>query len=505
MSDSGVRAYFAVTSLARAGMRFGVAAGLAGLFLIGANDGLQTASAEGDTRTISFHHLHTGEDITVTYKRDGRYDDAALKKLDWFMRDWRKEKSTHMDPHLFDLLWETNREVGGQQPIQVICGYRSPDTNSMLRARSSGVAQNSQHINGQAIDFEIPGVPLEKIREVGLRLQRGGVGFYPTSGSPFVHLDTGSVRHWPRMTREQLVKVFPDGRTVHIPSDGEPLPGYALALADIEARGAKPNNVSLAAARSAGIDVASVETSAQKNKPGVFARLFGAGANTDTDEADDAQANDKPVAVASLKNVKPKPVAVARIVPLPAARPKLAAIAVAQAAPAGVNMMFDNRGVWTSAVESGELPPPIATAPFALAAADPLTTASTGEQAMAYAAPEPSEMPKRASAAPRLPRAAAAKSSGPKLTSGAQRLDSPWLRAAMLTPSVTNFMSAVAIGRAADAAGRGPATQAGASTGDDVFGRSASRHDERELHRPGGGIPGDRELHAPADGGTAIG
>ncbi len=93
----------------------------------------------------------------------------------------------------------------------------------MLRARSTGVAQNSQHINGEAIDFEIPGVPLEKIREVGLRLQRGGVGFYPTSGSPFVHLDTGSVRHWPRMTRERLATVFPDGRTVHIPSDGKPL------------------------------------------------------------------------------------------------------------------------------------------------------------------------------------------------------------------------------------------------------------------------------------------
>ena len=177
----------------RAAARLGIAA----LFLLGADDALQNAVAEGDTRTISFHHVHTGEDITVTYKRNGRYDEAALKKLDWFMRDWRKEQETHMDPHLFDLLWETDREVGGKEPIQVICGYRSPGTNAMLRERSTGVAQFSQHINGQAIDFYIPGVPLEKIREVGLRLQRGGVGFYPTSGSPFVHLDTGSIRHWP--------------------------------------------------------------------------------------------------------------------------------------------------------------------------------------------------------------------------------------------------------------------------------------------------------------------
>ena len=70
---------------------------------------------------------------------------------------------------------------------------------------------------GHAIDFYIPDVPLEQIRAAGLRLQRGGVGFYPTSGSPFVHLDTGSVRHWPRMTHDQLAAVFPDGRTVHLP------------------------------------------------------------------------------------------------------------------------------------------------------------------------------------------------------------------------------------------------------------------------------------------------
>src|SRR3974390_3026795 len=237
-----------VASLLRGTARGGVA----GLFLLGASEALQTAAAEGDTRTISFHHLHTGEDITITYKRNGRYDDAALKKLDWFMRDWRREQTTHMDPHLIDLLWETYREVGGNEPIEVVCGYRSPETNAMLRARATGVAQFSQHTQGQAMDFYIPRVPLEKIRVVGLRLQRGGVGFYPPSGSPFVHLATGSVRHWPRMTHEQLARVFPDGRTVHIPSDGQPLPGYALALADVESRGPSPSAMPLEGAREAG-------------------------------------------------------------------------------------------------------------------------------------------------------------------------------------------------------------------------------------------------------------
>ncbi len=93
---------------------------------------------------------------------------------------------------------------------------------------------------GHAMDFYIPGIPLEQLRVIGLRLQRGGVGFYPESGSPFVHMDTGGIRMWPRMTREELARVFPDGRTVHIPTDGKPLPGYALALADIRKRGERP-------------------------------------------------------------------------------------------------------------------------------------------------------------------------------------------------------------------------------------------------------------------------
>ena len=212
--------------------RTGQCTGLAALLILLGNNGLENAVANGDTRTLSLHHIHTDEDITITYKRDGRYDDEALKRLDRFVRDWRKDEEIHMDPRLFDVIWEVSREVGGDKAIHVVCGYRSPSTNAMLRRRSSGVAEFSQHTLGKAMDFYIPGAPLEELRNAGLRLQRGGVGYYPSSGSPFVHLDVGSVRHWPRMTRDQLARVFPNGRTVHVPSDGHPLSGYALALAD---------------------------------------------------------------------------------------------------------------------------------------------------------------------------------------------------------------------------------------------------------------------------------
>jgi uncharacterized protein YcbK (DUF882 family) len=406
---------------ARAGARIGVA----GLCLIAAGTGLQSAIAEGDTRTLSFHHVHSGEDLTVTFKRNGRYDQAALKKLDWFMRDWRTSQPTHMDPHLFDLLWETYREVDATQPIQVIGGYRSPRTNAMLRARSSGVAQFSQHMRGHAIDFYIPGVPLEKVRIAGLRLQSGGVGFYPTSGSPFVHLDTGKVRHWPRMTYAQLQKIFPDGRTVHVASNGRPLPRYAKALADVERRGNVPNGVSLAAARDAGkitaIQEREAEEVAQQPQRNLLADLFSFG----TKQKDAEQA----VAAQPVPAAAPEPRAVANAVPLPAARPEpdgAPLVEVADADSAAITGSVD--GTRLAYAPESDPPPPVA-----------------------RARPMGAAIPKFAREASALPLPIAAKPLenavlAPAMAIGGQRAGSPWLRAAMLTPSVSSFMTTTRLG-----------------------------------------------------------
>ena len=183
---------------------------IAALIVFFGCESLQNATADGETRTISFHHLHTKEDLTVTYKRNGRYDENGLQQINHLMRDWREQEPIKMDPHLIDVLWEVHREVGGKEPISVICGYRSSGTNSKLRRRSSGVAKFSLHMQGKAIDFHIPGVPLEEVRAAGLRAQRGGVGIYPSSG--FVHMDTGNVRHWPRMPEAQLARVLSKGQ-----------------------------------------------------------------------------------------------------------------------------------------------------------------------------------------------------------------------------------------------------------------------------------------------------
>jgi uncharacterized protein YcbK (DUF882 family) len=310
--------------------RIGPCAGLAALIILLGNNGLENAVANGDTRTLSLHHIHTDEDITITYRRDGRYDEEALKRLDRFLRDWRKEEDIHMDPRLFDVIWEVSREVGGDKAIHVVCGYRSPSTNAMLRRRSSGVAQFSQHTLGKAMDFYIPGAPLDELREAGLRLQRGGVGYYPSSGSPFVHLDVGSVRHWPRMTHDQLARVFPNGRTVHVPSDGVPLSGYALALADIEKRGSSvPSQTSLNAAQTAGVDIAAARGARKKS---FLASLF----HLDDEEDDAAQTAPGNVASTSasrtgsfsLASADTKVESVrAPLVPVPAARPQRAAFA----------------------------------------------------------------------------------------------------------------------------------------------------------------------------------
>ncbi|MYZ50526.1 DUF882 domain-containing protein, partial [Propylenella binzhouense] len=211
------------------GVRAWIAVGALTALILAAITGGALAR-EGD-RTLKLYYTHTGERGEFTFKRNGRYDRAVLDKLNYFLRDWRRNEPTRMDPQLFDLIWSVYQRLGTNQYIHIVSAYRAPATNNMLRSRSRGVAKNSQHTHGRAMDFFIPGVPSSKIRETAMRLQVGGVGYYPTSASRFVHLDTGSVRHWPRMTRNQLLALFPSGETMYIPSDGKPLPGFERALA----------------------------------------------------------------------------------------------------------------------------------------------------------------------------------------------------------------------------------------------------------------------------------
>lgn len=216
-----------------------------------------TASAE--TRTLKLYNTHTKERVSITFKKNGRYIPSGLREANRFLRDWRRNEMTNIDPELLDLIWEVYRDVRGSKPIYVVSSYRSPATNNMLRKRSRGVAKNSQHTLGKAMDFYIPGVNLAKLRATGLRKHVGGVGYYPRSGSPFVHMDTGRVRHWPRMSRKQLVKVFPKGRTLHVPTDGKPLKGYKLALADVKSgrnrKSTRPTIVASSAPRTTGQSV----------------------------------------------------------------------------------------------------------------------------------------------------------------------------------------------------------------------------------------------------------
>ena len=209
---------------------------LALLLLIGGPVQTENAVANGDTRAIHLYHTHSKESIAATYMVDGRYDTAVLQQLNHFLRDWRNNDEINMDPKLFDVIWETYRESGSAQPIQVVSAYRSPTTNAMLRSRSKLVAEHSQHMLGKAMDMHYTDVPMSKIREIGLRLQRGGVGYYPTSNVPFVHLDVGNVRYWPRMSYPDLARLFPDGKAVFLAADGRMLPHYQEARAEIASR-----------------------------------------------------------------------------------------------------------------------------------------------------------------------------------------------------------------------------------------------------------------------------
>ncbi|EAU40915.1 ATP/GTP-binding site motif A (P-loop) [Fulvimarina pelagi HTCC2506] len=296
-----------------------------------------TASAFAETRTLKFYNLHTKERGSFAYKRNGRYVQSEVKKINWFLRDWRQGKATTMDPQLLDLLWEAYRQAGARDYINVVSAYRSPATNGMLRRTRGGQAKKSQHMVGRALDFFIPGVKLSTLRAIGLKMQVGGVGYYPKSGSPFVHFDTGNARHWPRMSRRELASVFPNGGTVHVPSDGKPLPGYQQALASYKQR------------RAAGdLQVANASSSSGGGRT-LLSMLFGGGAD---EEEDNAEAMQAPTQVARARPQPQAPV-VADVVPTsrpnrPAPQP--AAVAMLDA---GFDTGRDRRNDPAAAVNGG--------------------------------------------------------------------------------------------------------------------------------------------------------
>lgn len=171
--------------------------------------------AAGETRTLSLYQVHTKESISVTYMVKGRYVPSAMKKINYLMRDWRRNEITAIDPKTVDLMWELHADLGSRAPIHIISGYRSPKTNAFLKRVGRNVAKKSQHMVGRAIDLYFPDVATKKIRNSALVRKVGGVGYYRSSGGPtgFVHIDSGNVRHWgPAIGKTEMAQIFREGR-----------------------------------------------------------------------------------------------------------------------------------------------------------------------------------------------------------------------------------------------------------------------------------------------------
>jgi uncharacterized protein YcbK (DUF882 family) len=152
---------------------------------------------DGKPYQLRMTNLHTGESLDVVYRVGDTYVPEALEKLDYFLRDHYTQDVVHYEPKEFDVLHAMMSRLGRMNGIiQVVCGYRTPETNEALRHASAktGVAEHSQHMEGHAIDLRVPGVTTVQLRNTALSLRAGGVGYYPVS--QFVHVDVGPVREW---------------------------------------------------------------------------------------------------------------------------------------------------------------------------------------------------------------------------------------------------------------------------------------------------------------------
>jgi uncharacterized protein YcbK (DUF882 family) len=147
-------------------------------------------------KTLALEHQHTGDTLKLTYYEHGRYIHDALKAANYFLRDYHNNAVHSVDPALLDQLYDVKLLLGVNKPFHIVSGYRSPQTNASLRRHSLGVARQSLHMEGRAVDIRMEGVSAKTIKNAAMSLQRGGVGFYPNSN--FVHLDTGDIRTWHR-------------------------------------------------------------------------------------------------------------------------------------------------------------------------------------------------------------------------------------------------------------------------------------------------------------------
>ncbi len=143
---------------------------------------------------VSIVQAHTGERFSGVYRVGNHYLPEAFERLSYVLRDFRTGEVFPMDPHVIDILCMVQQKFDVPSPFKILSGYRSPKTNSRLRRVSTGVAKNSFHMYGQALDINNPQVKTRHVRDVAKSLRAGGVGYYPKSS--FVHIDTGNVRSW---------------------------------------------------------------------------------------------------------------------------------------------------------------------------------------------------------------------------------------------------------------------------------------------------------------------
>ncbi|MDB5405700.1 MAG: hypothetical protein JWL84_612 [Rhodospirillales bacterium] len=147
-----------------------------------------------EMRSLMLDNLHTGERLNTVYWADGHYVPEALRRINWVLRDHHSDEVHEIEPPLIELLARLHQRLATREPFQVLSGYRSPATNAMLAATTEGVAGNSLHIQGMAVDLRVPGRALVKVHRAAMMMQAGGVGYYPRSD--FVHVDAGRVRYW---------------------------------------------------------------------------------------------------------------------------------------------------------------------------------------------------------------------------------------------------------------------------------------------------------------------
>jgi len=155
---------------------------------------LFATKSKSQAKKLHLYSVNSKKTLNIEFFENGKFIKEGLQEIYRLMGDRRTGEIAKIDTDLITSMYELQTKLNTSKPLDVLSGFRSPETNTQMAKTSKHVAKDSYHTHGQAVDLSVRGISINEIHNITQNIHSGGIGYYPTSG--FIHIDVGPVRHW---------------------------------------------------------------------------------------------------------------------------------------------------------------------------------------------------------------------------------------------------------------------------------------------------------------------